>query len=236
MLQKLLEASLQCIIKMTVHKIEKLTTEEYAVQQNYMSKLQIKQRATKHPVIVAMVGLVGSGKSTVADDIATFIGATVINSDEIRLGLRKQAKSYKNVRLIAENMAIEIVKNGGNAILDSDFIDAKKRASIREKAKRAGAKVIFVRTYADPDTALGRIATAKTDEFFAGAKTEWKGDKQSKSAVVKIRELWRRTPLHYRWEAVGGGRWILKKLPFLSADIDTGKDYKESLRETLKSL
>lgn len=236
MLQELLDASLQCIIRITVHKIEKLTAEECAVQQDYMSKLQIKKRTTKRPIIVAIVGLVGSGKSTVANDVATLIGATVVNGDEIRLALRRQAESYKNVRLIAENMAIEIVKNGGNAILDSDFIDAKKRASIREKAKQAGAKVVFVRTYADPDVILGRIATAETNEFFAGAKTKWKGDKQSKSAVVKIRELWRRTPLHYRWEATGGGRWIMRKLSFLSADIDTGKDYKKLLREALKSL
>jgi predicted kinase len=236
MLQKLFDASLQYIIGMTVHKVEKLTATECTVQQNYMSKLQIKKRTTKRPIIVAMVGLVGSGKSTVANDIAMLIDATVINGDEIRLGLRKQAKSYEKVRLIAENMAIEIIKNGGNAVLDSDFIDAKKRASIREKAKQAGAEVVFVRTYADPDIVLGRIATAETDEFFAGAKTEWEGDKQSKSAVVKIRELWRRTPLHYRWEATGGGKWILKKLPFLSADIDTGKDYKKLLREALKLL
>lgn len=201
-----------------------------------MSRIQIKKRATKQPIVVAMVGLVGSGKSTVANDIAELIGATVVNGDEIRIGLRKQAKSYRNVRLIAENMAIEIVNKGGNVVLDSDFIDAKKRASIREKAKQAGAKVVFVRTYADTDVVFGRIITAKPDEFFAGAKTEWDGDRQSKSAVVKIRELWRRTPLHYRWEATGGGRWILKKLPFLSADIDTGKDYKKSLREALKSL
>ncbi len=236
MLQKLLDVAMQYIIRMTVHQIEKLSAEEQTVQTDYMSKLQIKKRKTRQPIIVAMVGLVGSGKSRVATEIAELIGAIIVNSDEIRTSLRKQKKDYKNVRLIAENMAVEIIRQGGNVMLDSDHIDTRKRASIREKAKQAGAEVLFVRTYADPDIVFGRIITAKADEFFAGAKTSWMGDKTSKSAVVKTRELWRRTPLHYRWEAAGGGKWILRKLPFLFADIDAGKDYKRALQKALKSL
>ena len=236
MLQKLLDVTMQYIIKMTLHQVEKLTAEERAIQNNYMSKFQIKKHETKRPIIIAMVGLVGSGKTTIANEIAEQIGATVINSDEIRMGLRKQKTDYKNVRLIAENMAIKIVEQGGNVILDSDHIDVKDCANIREKAKQAGAKILFVRTYADPDIIFGRIITAKANEFFAGAKTSWTGDKQSKSAVVKIRELWRRTPLHYRWEIAGGGRWVLRKLPYLFANIDTGKNYKGVLQKAFKSL
>jgi len=201
-----------------------------------MPKPQIKKRKTKKSVIVAMVGLVGSGKSKVATEIAEFIGGTIVNSDIIRTDLRKQRKNFKRVQLIAENMAIEIVKSGGNAILDSDYIDAKKRASIREKAKKIGADFMFIRTYADPDIIFGRITTNKLDKFFLGCKTSWDGNKKSIASVVKIRELWRRTPLHYHWEKIHGGRWILKKLPFSSIEIDTSKSYKKLLQKALKSL
>ena len=60
------------------------------------------------------------------------------------------------------------------------------------------------------------------DDFFGGAPSKWKGSEQTKGAAVKVREMLRRTPHHYRWVNEVGGRWILKKLPFpVFAEIDT---------------
>lgn len=226
MFTRLMEFILPYIIEIMVHKLEKLTPKEQAAQKSFLSKLVMEKRNTESPVIVAIIGLVGSGKSSVARELARHINATVIGGDDIRIELRKQGERYERARAIAENAALEVVKKGGNAILDSDFIDAKKRASLRKKARKANVRLVFVRTHCDLDVMVGRVLSAtyhnRVDDFFGGAKSKWQGSEQSKGAAVKVREIWRRTPHHYRWVNQGGGQWIIKKPPCtVLADIDT---------------
>ncbi len=168
----------------------------------------------------------GSGKSSVAQELSKHIGATVIEGDAIRIELRKQGERYERARAIAENVAMEVVKGGGNVILDSDFVDEKKRASFREKARKMSVHSLFIRTHCDLDVMVGRVLTAsyrdRVDDFFGGASSKWTGNEQIKGAAVKVREMWRRTPHHYRWVNEGGGKWVLKKFPFaVFATIDT---------------
>src|SRR3989338_3681959 len=227
MFNKLTEAILPPIIGVMVHSKETLSPKAQKAQDAYLAKLEVSQRKTKKPLIVGFLGLVGYGKSTVAKELAPRIGATIIEGDAIRVHLRKEGEPYKYVRQMAENIALEVLKRSGNVILDADQIDGKKRASIREKVRKAGARLVLLRTYADPHTMFGRILAAEyrhsPDDFFGGAKTRWEeGTDQQRGAVIKFGEAWRRTPHHYRWVNEGGGRWELKKLPFtIYADIDT---------------
>jgi predicted kinase len=217
---------------------QKLTKKEETAQRNYRTKLKIKPRKTTKPVIVALIGLVGSGKNSVARELAKQIGGTVIEADAIRIELRKQNERYDHTRDIIENLTAEVITQGGNVVIDSDFVDQKKRASIRKKAKKEGARLLFIRTYCDLDVAVGRVLTAtynkKVDDFFGGASSKWHGSGQSKGAAVKVREMWRRTPHHYHWVNQEGGRWVLRKFPFaLFAEIDTTK---EKWRQEIKRL
>lgn len=225
MFNKLTEAILPSLIGAIVHGRERLSPKAQQAQDAYLATLDIGARKTKKPVIVALLGLVGSGKSSISQELAPLIGATVVESDAIRIQLRKAGEQYKYARQIAENVALEVIKRGGNAILDTDHADIKKRASTRRKAQKAGADLHFVRTSADPHVMLGRMLTSEysVDDLFGGAKTKWnEGTDQQRGAVVKFGEAWRRTPHHYRWVNGGGGRWELKKLSFdLLADIDT---------------
>ena len=226
MIGRLIEIVLPRIIGVMVHKRENLTQKERAAQASFMAKMNIRKRKTAQPVMVAMIGLVGSGKSSVAKELAERIGATIIEGDEIRIELRKQGERYERARAIAENASFEVVKQGGNVILDSDFVDKNKRASLREKARKAGVRLVFIRTYCDLDVMVGRMLTAtyhdRIDDFFGGASSKLQGSEQQKGAAVKVREMWRRTPHHYRWVNQVGGEWVLKKLPFtLFAEIDT---------------
>ena len=243
MFGQLTEFILPRIIGVMVHKREKLTKKEQAAQDVFMAKLDIKKRKTDKPVVVAVIGLVGSGKSSVAQELAKHIGATVIGGDDIRIELRKQSERYEKSRAIAENVATEVVKQGGNVILDSDFVDEKKRASLREKARKAGMRLVFVRTHCDLDVMVGRVLTAtyhnRVDDFFGGAKSKWQGSEQSKGAAVKVREMWRRTPHHYHWVNQGGGKWVLKKFPFaIFAEIDTtdSDSWKREVEKCAKQL
>ncbi|PIQ75453.1 MAG: hypothetical protein COV84_01125, partial [Candidatus Portnoybacteria bacterium CG11_big_fil_rev_8_21_14_0_20_40_15] len=238
---RLTEFILPYIIGNMVHKREKLTQKEQRAQDSFLAKIDIKKRKTEKPVIVAIIGLVGSGKSSVAQELAKHIGATVIEGDDIRIELRKQSERYEKSRAIAENVAIEVVKQGGNVVLDSDFVDEKKRASVREKARKAGVRLVFVRTHCDLDVMVGRVLTAtyrnRVDDFFGGASSKWTGSEQSKGAAVKVREMWRRTPHHYRWVNQGGGKWVLKKFPFaIFAEIDTTDLWKRDVEKCAKLL
>ena len=243
MFGQLTEFILPRIIGVMVHKREKLTKKERATQDAFMAKLDIKKRKTEKPVIVAVIGLVGSGKSSVAQELAKHIGATVIEGDDIRIELRKLGERYEKSRAIAENAVLEVVKQGSNVILDSGFVDEKKRASVREKARKAGVRLVFVRTHCDLDVMVGRVLNAtyrnRTDDFFGGAKSKWQGSEQSKGAAVKVREMWRRTPHHYAWVNQGGGKWVLKKFPFaIFAEIDTtdSDSWKREVEKCAKRL
>lgn len=227
MFNKLTEVVLSFIPRVIVHKKETLSPKAQRAQDAYLSKLDVSQQKTKKPVVVGFLGLVGSGKSSVAQELAKHIGGTLVEGDAIRVRLRKENERYKYVRQIAENIALEILKRGGNVVFDSDQTDEKKRASVREKVRKAGARLVFIRTYADPHVMFGRMLSAEyrrhPDDFFGGAKTKWEGGtEQQRGVVIKFGEAWRRTPHHYRWVNEGGGKWVLKKLPFaLLADIDT---------------
>ncbi len=151
MLEKLMEKGLSRVIGMVVHSRENLTSKEERAQTVFLSQLDVKARKTKRTTIVAMIGLVGSGKSSVAEELARHIGATIIEGDAIRIQLRRQNVHYEQARAIAENIALDVVRMGGNVILDSDFVDIKKRASLREKARKADVRLLFVRTICDID-------------------------------------------------------------------------------------
>ena len=81
--------------------------------------------------------------------------------------------------------------------------------SLKEKAKKVGAKVIFIRTYADLDVMIGRIMDADykniPEDFFGGASSSYQGE--NKGAVVKLREMICRGLSHYN--AINIGKWAI---------------------------
>lgn len=200
-LARLQEKSLPFIIKVMVHRREKLTPGEQAAMKKTLESLNITLRKTTKPVIVALVGLVGSGKSSVARKLAQFIGAAVVEGDTIRVFLRKERETYNKARKIAEDAGVAIIRDlGSNVIFDSDHIDPAKRASLRAKAKEAGVELIFIRTYTDSSD-NPKIPGYNLDEMIG------------RNMVA---------PHHYRWVNKTGGRLILRKLPFkVFAEINT---------------
>src|SRR3989338_6162798 len=214
------------------HKMEKLSEKEIVAQRQYLLSLKnFSERKTKKPLIIGLIGLIGSGKSTIAEEMALMVGATVVSGDQIRVFLRKKGERYERARKIAENVAEGIIINGGNVIIYSDFIYQKKRVSLKEKAKKMGAKEIFIRTYSEIDVMIGIIFEADykntPDDFYGGASSAWQG--KNKGAVVKEREMICRMLSHYVAINVGNGRYKfeLKKLPFkVFAKIDTTSENK----------
>ena len=192
------------------------------VADNFIARLKIAKRETKKPVVVATVGLIGSGRSSIANQLAKLTKATVIDGDAIRVALRKKNQDYGQVRSITQRAAIHVLKKGSNVVLDGDYVDSQKRKILEEKVKKLQGRVLYIRTIADRDVMIERLIKARYNpnrDLF-------------KTATIAVREMWRRTPHHYRWEAKKGGRFVLRKLriPFL-AEIETDGDWKTKVKK-----
>ena len=160
--------------------------------------------------------------------LAHEIGGVVVSADELRTALRREKVGYKNIRELSLSIGAKIVEQGGNIIINSDFIDPKKREKLNAIGKAHDVSTLYVQVVCDPDVLFGRIIEEKygtpTSDLFAGAKSIWKGKK--KGAVVKFREMWRRTPHHYTWSEEGGGQWKIKNVQNVLGIIDTTDEKK----------
>jgi len=58
--------------------VRRYTLQELRAQEAFERGLRIVPRCTSTPVIIAMIGLVGSGKSVIAQQLAERVGATII--------------------------------------------------------------------------------------------------------------------------------------------------------------
>lgn len=219
-----------------MHKSERLPFEEMLVQQELVSEIAASARTTRKPVVIGMVGLVGAGKSTVARKLADSMGAAVIEGDAVREALRSHGRRYDNARLIMEGMALALILQEKSAIIDADFIEPLNRARLQNMLKGV-ASPLFVRVWCNYDIMAGRILQAEypPQSFFGGARSQWEGE--HKGNVIKLREMWRRTPLHYRWIRQDGGKWMLRNLRFdVAATINTAEELGPQLKSVFGAL
>lgn len=163
--------------------------------------------------VIGLIGLAGSGKSTIGRTIAKELGAKIVESNAIRIALREEGKTYADVRGIVSSLTGEFLSKGHSVVVDADHVDASKRARLLVLAKKHGAELHYVRVVCDMDTSIGRMVKENyekgTHAFFG-------------SSTVKIREFVRRLPAHYAWSPAGGGSWKLRKFPFaIATTIDT---------------
>lgn len=131
-----------------------LTKSEQRVRDAFLSHLKVTERKTAKPVMVAMIGLVGSGKSFVARKLAPLLGATIIEHDQIRIGLRKEHLPYDHVAAIAEDTAHAVIEHGGNIIFDADSSDHN---GSRWKLKKLSTKPLAEIDTSDPKKCVQKI-------------------------------------------------------------------------------
>ena len=213
------EALLPSIIGLMMHSNEEILPGDEEVISEYKEGISLPA-LTAHPVAIAMIGLVGSGKSTVATTLAKELSAVVVTNDKIRQLPSKRGGDYARVIFIAEELALDFLRDGYSVIMDSDYVDQDKRASLRAKLNSISIPLYFVRTTAHPDAQIFRILnedyTEEVNLFFANASSPAEIHKASPlyGPTIKLREMLRRLPHHYRWSREGGGTWHLRRLPF----------------------
>jgi len=192
---------------------------------------RVKRRRTKTPVILAFIGVSGAGASTLAKAFSKILGWSVVEKNKIRVKLREEGKGFtpQKTDQIHYAMLAKVLKSGGNAICDSDFVEKPKRKKLERFAKKFGARVLYLRLFCDRDVMFSRMLKSKYDpkkDIF-------------KSAAVAVREHSRRLLWHYRWSEANGGSFKPKKLPIkFFAEINTAdsKAWQKKVRLLAKRL
>jgi hypothetical protein len=127
---------------------------------------------TVRPVLLAMTGLSGTGKSTVARRLTRALGARLFASDVVRkelAGIEGPAPAawgegiYRPGwtgatydRLFA--LAVASLRSGTPVILDAAFLATEQRTGAAETAARANVQLVLVQTVCDEETVAARLA------------------------------------------------------------------------------
>jgi hypothetical protein len=163
--------------------------------------LYLKPRA---PVMIAIGGLPGTGKSTLARMLAPSLGAApgalVLRSDEIRKRQhgadperrlpRSAYTAKKSVAVFSELMnSAEVAARGGHAVIaDATFLDLGHRSMIETAARRAGVPFLGICLSA-PHKVLEQRIAARTGDA-------------SDATVEVLRSATRNDPGPVGWHAV----------------------------------
>ena len=126
---------------------------------------------TVRPTLIAMTGLSGTGKSTVAAALARALDATIFASDVVRKdlagrslpappawgeGLYAPEQTEATYGRLWE-LGAETLSTGHTAILDATFLDERRRERLAAVARDAGVPLVLVETVCGEETAVGRI-------------------------------------------------------------------------------
>ncbi len=123
------------------------------------------------PAVIAMTGLSGTGKSTVATALARALGAAHVRSDVVRkalAGVDGAATDAWRAGIYAEDVTAatyermialgrEAVIAGRPAVLDATFLDARWREAAAAMAREAGVPFLLAETVTDADVLERRL-------------------------------------------------------------------------------
>ena len=132
------------------------------------------------PIIAVVLGMVGSGKSTVAQTLASRIGAKLISSDIIRKeiagipttehrldnfgkGIYSKAftiKTYKEILHRAEKH----LSKGESVILDATFSKREQRKAVFELVEKVKAKPLFIECQCSENITRKRLLERENDK------------------------------------------------------------------------
>jgi uncharacterized protein len=151
--------------------------------------------------LVLVGGLPGTGKSTLASELADRLGASVLSSDPLRKELAGapqsgstaaayRAGAYTDEMTDATYRALlararVVLERGGSVILDASWVKASHRAAARALAAEVGAEPSELCCTCPTDVAAARIATR-----LAGGDHESDADAAVAAAMAVDRDPW----------------------------------------------
>ncbi len=131
------------------------------------------------PVVVAVGGVIASGKSTIADAVADRLGAPVVDADRTRkslLGVGHRAELHVGAfegpydPRVTDTVYDEVIRraevvldSGRPVVLDASFRTRAMRERARALAKRHGIPFLFVECRAEEDVCVARLAKREAE-------------------------------------------------------------------------
>lgn len=174
---------------MDQEKLQQLT-------QDFLSRLKWPAEKADRPFIVATIGLIGSGRSTVAKMAAERLkGAVLVQSDSARYLLKESGLPWgDNVRQILKEVAVDLLGRGYGVVFDGNVADEEDRKNISKIAGRTGAKVFYIRININPEIALERKKSRYDDPTWVSSFENFKVNTTEKI----LQNLKKRVELHQK--------------------------------------
>jgi predicted kinase len=129
---------------------------------------------TSKPLLVLLYGFPGAGKTHFARQLSENLASAHVHGDRIRYELFEQPQYDRQenaiVTQLMQYMSEEFLSAGINVIYDMNAMRKGQRASLREMARKKGAKTIVVWFQMDADTAFDRTQNRdrrKADDKYA---------------------------------------------------------------------
>ena len=132
-----------------------------------------RQAATRHPLLIVMHGVSGSGKTWVSERLMAALPAIRIRSDLLRKRLFGLAESKKSGSAVGEGIYLSsadddvhaemrrraepVLGERHNVILDATFLHREQRAQAIQLAHEFGAKLVFVKATVPQEELRRRI-------------------------------------------------------------------------------
>jgi predicted kinase len=116
--------------------------------------------APSNPLVIAVIGLPGSGKSFFAEQFSNSLDVALVSEDKVRWMLFAHHTYNENensiVRQVANMMTAELFKTKKTFLLDGGYNSRTSRAALATQAKKAGYKILTVIVQTDEPTAKRR--------------------------------------------------------------------------------
>lgn len=118
-------------------------------------------------MIVAVLGLPGSGKTYLAAALAAWLNARLISSDQVRRQMNQNGKYDEQAKEAVYLEMLSLMEPGvrdrQTVVLDATFYKASLRTLLLEKAAELGVPVYFIEVRAAEATIQKRVSQKRPD-------------------------------------------------------------------------
>ena len=116
---------------------------------------------TAKPILVLLYGFPGAGKTYFSQNLAEHLACAHVHGDRIRHELFEEPRYDRQendvITQLMQYMTEEFLSAGISVIYDANTIRKSQRMTLREMARKRGAKTVVVWFQMDPDTAFERM-------------------------------------------------------------------------------
>jgi aminoglycoside phosphotransferase family enzyme/predicted kinase len=122
------------------------------------------------PQLIAIGGVIGAGKSTLAQQLAKELGAKLLRSDEIRTDKSYSPTAIKKNYQTLLKLAADLLSKGETVILDATFSKRLYRQELQRTARQTKTNLLFIELTAPKSVLLKRLKGRQNDLSDAGPK------------------------------------------------------------------